>query len=120
MIILHIIIRVQVNNLAPRAVSKEGHQAARQHHRRERPPGIAPASPPPPADRHHHRTPRPQEGHLAQERPLDRKSTRLNSSHLGISYAVFCLKKKKRYLIPTPNNITTNFSLSSTTTTYPS
>src|SRR5258705_6766443 len=27
----------------------------------------------------------------------DRKSTRLNSSHLGISYAVFCLKKKKTY-----------------------
>src|SRR5205814_8796668 len=27
----------------------------------------------------------------------DRKSTRLNSSHLGISYAVFCLKKKKNY-----------------------
>src|SRR5256885_3890019 len=27
--------------------------------------------------------------------PLDRKSTRLNSSHLAISYAVFCLKKKK-------------------------
>src|SRR5256885_7282619 len=27
--------------------------------------------------------------------PLDRKSTRLNSSHLVISYAVFCLKKKK-------------------------
>src|SRR5437899_4913989 len=26
----------------------------------------------------------------------DRKSTRLNSSHLGISYAVFCLKNKKR------------------------
>src|ERR1039458_6973142 len=26
----------------------------------------------------------------------DRKSTRLNSSHLGISYAVFCLKKKRR------------------------
>src|SRR5437899_5569218 len=26
----------------------------------------------------------------------DRKSTRLNSSHLGISYAVFCLKKKNR------------------------
>src|SRR5437763_7042009 len=29
--------------------------------------------------------------------PLDRKSTRLNSSHRCISYAVFCLKKKKRY-----------------------
>src|SRR5699024_12813548 len=27
----------------------------------------------------------------------DRKSTRLNSSHVSISYAVFCLKKKKRY-----------------------
>src|SRR3712207_7761291 len=27
--------------------------------------------------------------------PLDRKSTRLNSSHANISYAVFCLKKKK-------------------------
>src|SRR5256885_12424464 len=31
----------------------------------------------------------------AQESPQDRKSTRLNSSHLVISYAVFCLKKKK-------------------------
>src|SRR5947199_7146814 len=31
------------------------------------------------------------------ELPPDRKSTRLNSSHLGISYAVFCLKKKKIY-----------------------
>src|SRR5262245_63512039 len=28
----------------------------------------------------------------------DRKSTRLNSSHLGISYAVFCLKKKKSHI----------------------
>src|SRR5438045_7710238 len=27
---------------------------------------------------------------------IDRKSTRLNSSHLGISYAVFCLKKKTK------------------------
>src|SRR5262245_66577181 len=32
---------------------------------------------------------------LARESVRDRKSTRLNSSHLGISYAVFCLKKKK-------------------------
>src|SRR5690625_6232660 len=30
------------------------------------------------------------------ERHLDRKSTRLNSSHVAISYAVFCLKKKKK------------------------
>src|ERR1039458_6172182 len=38
----------------------------------------------------------------------DRKSTRLNSSHLGISYAVFCLKKKKitrqRVTLPVPQN----------------
>src|SRR5437899_7949629 len=32
---------------------------------------------------------------FAGEAAADRKSTRLNSSHLGISYAVFCLKKKK-------------------------
>src|SRR5438094_7784023 len=31
----------------------------------------------------------------AAQRPADRKSTRLNSSHRTISYAVFCLKKKK-------------------------
>src|SRR2546426_4643636 len=31
--------------------------------------------------------------------PGDRKSTRLNSSHLVISYAVFCLKKKKKKII---------------------
>src|SRR5690625_6696779 len=36
------------------------------------------------------------QGHLgaAQCLPLDRKSTRLNSSHVAISYAVFCLKKR--------------------------
>src|SRR5437773_6196523 len=33
---------------------------------------------------------------LGFERALDRKSTRLNSSHITISYAVFCLKKKKQ------------------------
>src|SRR5699024_9301881 len=37
------------------------------------------------------RMPSPAEGSL---NPLDRKSTRLNSSHVSISYAVFCLKKK--------------------------
>src|SRR5438045_7116050 len=34
-------------------------------------------------------------------RPPDRKSTRLNSSHLGISYAVFCLKKKNYGMLHT-------------------
>src|SRR5437870_8195765 len=34
----------------------------------------------------------------------DRKSTRLNSSHVAISYAVFCLKKKKERVRYTPND----------------
>src|SRR3712207_3585344 len=49
------------------------------------------------------RNPLLQEGEAGAEAPapptladfLDRKSTRLNSSHANISYAVFCLKKKK-------------------------
>src|SRR3712207_7047428 len=56
------------------------------------------------------RDPRADDAHIAWARPLafnvgaynlvlDRKSTRLNSSHANISYAVFCLKKKKN--IPT-------------------
>src|ERR1039458_335696 len=36
--------------------------------------------------------------------PVDRKSTRLNSSHLGISYAVFCLKKNTRRSPVFPND----------------
>src|SRR5947209_15754796 len=36
------------------------------------------------------------EGAAAEKQALDRKSTRLNSSHANISYAVFCLKKKKK------------------------
>src|SRR2546429_6924868 len=38
--------------------------------------------------------------HTAGIRLLDRKSTRLNSSHGYISYAVFCLKKKKKLINP--------------------
>src|SRR5207302_7687546 len=34
--------------------------------------------------------------HAFEDHGLDRKSTRLNSSHVKISYAVFCLKKKKQ------------------------
>src|SRR3712207_8025973 len=36
----------------------------------------------------------------ADVKDLDRKSTRLNSSHANISYAVFCLKKKKHIIDP--------------------
>src|SRR5688500_19821462 len=46
----------------------------------------------------------------SEERQRDRKSTRLNSSHLVISYAVFCLKKKKnrRQLRPSQNGTPRN------------
>src|SRR3712207_6984171 len=37
-------------------------------------------------------------GTVDSERTRDRKSTRLNSSHANISYAVFCLKKKIEYM----------------------
>src|SRR6267378_6775963 len=55
--------------------------------------------------RPHRRLPSPPR-HRA-ERPGDRKSTRLNSSHVEISYAVFCLKKKKKSK-PLPVNIEKN------------
>src|SRR5262245_62506814 len=41
-----------------------------------------------------------QRHHVVAVPAEDRKSTRLNSSHLGISYAVFCLKKKKTIDVP--------------------
>src|SRR5688572_32424549 len=44
------------------------------------------------ASRNHHR----QNAHRCRAGAEDRKSTRLNSSHSQISYAVFCLKKKKK------------------------
>src|SRR4051812_49924588 len=50
--------------------------------RRARPAGVGPLRGPPRARR-------------GARRRADRKSTRLNSSHMSISYAVFCLKKKK-------------------------
>src|SRR2546429_1253869 len=40
--------------------------------------------------------------------PRDRKSTRLNSSHGYISYAVFCLKKKKLSYVQTAHTVTSN------------
>src|SRR5690606_41378244 len=57
-------------------------------------PGAVPAG----ARRGSRRTPCPRcpVSSAAPTCPLDRKSTRLNSSHVKISYAVFCLKKKKQ------------------------
>src|SRR5437773_9737658 len=56
-----------------------------------------------------HELPDEQKAHQSSEAlgpvSLDRKSTRLNSSHITISYAVFCLKKKnKRHNIASLNN----------------
>src|ERR1035441_10819970 len=50
---------------------------------------------------------------IDDDRIRDRKSTRLNSSHLGISYAVFCLKKKK---IKTHDSKQLSYALSSKST----
>src|SRR5690242_21034864 len=56
--------------------------------------------------------------HIQTPRPQDRKSTRLNSSHMSISYAVFCLKKKKKNSSNTshhrrsPHNLCSSPSLS--------
>src|SRR3989337_230283 len=43
-----------------------------------------------------------QYGSISYAVSLDRKSTRLNSSHGSISYAVFCLKKKNTHMRPSP------------------
>src|SRR5690242_21631750 len=51
-----------------------------------------------------HRSPRLRAARV--EANEDRKSTRLNSSHMSISYAVFCLKKKKK---TTQSNLITTF-----------
>src|SRR5438067_8664388 len=48
----------------------------------------------------------PYETPAEQRQPAgDRKSTRLNSSHVSISYAVFCLKKKKKHKLNSPTHI---------------
>src|SRR5438067_10726187 len=51
------------------------------------------------ADAEHERNSASRALQIAQEHKADRKSTRLNSSHVSISYAVFCLKKKKKKAI---------------------
>src|SRR5438067_5796087 len=47
----------------------------------------------------------PWAGAASSPRAPDRKSTRLNSSHVSISYAVFCLKKKKKNNKKTQNHV---------------
>src|SRR5205807_10537813 len=76
-----------------RALLVGGHQRGDRgaHHGRDDEAGVA--------NRHHgaaHDRQPPAVAGLGRDR-RDRKSTRLNSSHLVISYAVFCLKKKKKH-----------------------
>src|SRR5205814_8587950 len=70
--------------------SRGAEQPARPAARRPRAAGDQPCREPAGDPRHGERRSR-----RARAWRQDRKSTRLNSSHLGISYAVFCLKKKK-------------------------
>src|SRR5438034_7935574 len=64
------------------------------------------ARPAAPADDPHGEGQGAGESHAARRphRHRDRKSTRLNSSHTVISYAVFCLKKKKRHTVSSNNS----------------
>src|SRR5690606_41762820 len=76
------------SDLGIRRRREEGHAQGREHRRRVRGP-----------DRRIRRDPVCPQGRLKRSRKKpphgrDRKSTRLNSSHVKISYAVFCLKKK--------------------------
>src|SRR5690349_23409913 len=66
----------------------------RRHRPHQRPRPVANSPPSPSTARHTARRPSSTSGTPPTE-PVDRKSTRLNSSHVEISYAVFCLKKKK-------------------------
>src|SRR5262245_18993319 len=59
------------------------------------PQSPSPGWPPPTRTGAHTRRSDPPDRNRPPQPDQDRKSTRLNSSHLGISYAVFCLKKKK-------------------------
>src|SRR3712207_8774421 len=72
-------------------------------------PGVAdPRGPRPGVGRAGDRGPGPRDAGIASrgaqrargDRAADRKSTRLNSSHANISYAVFCLKKKVKRTLP--------------------
>src|SRR2546426_4054997 len=81
------------STLFPYTTLFRSHRATRRRTRgRPRPPAAAPRPTGRPRSADHVRTGSAGKGSTAR----DRKSTRLNSSHLVISYAVFCLKKKKK------------------------
>src|SRR5256885_11905326 len=71
----------------------------------------------PRAARGHERGDRGEPRDRAPQAGVDRKSTRLNSSHLVISYAVFCLKKKIISLTYVPSHVSSSHLLSLRTLT---
>src|SRR5690606_41512790 len=75
----------------PRRLRPVAGEGARPGHQGDDRPGPEPQLGPPPVV---HRE--PLQPRQPARRLVDRKSTRLNSSHVKISYAVFCLKKKTR------------------------
>src|SRR3712207_6847184 len=68
-------------------------------HRADRPEDGEPLSPRRPFAGPAAGTPAPHDGRVGTPGDPDRKSTRLNSSHANISYAVFCLKRKNTTLM---------------------
>src|SRR3712207_8354172 len=83
---------LSLHDALPISARRPRRRAPRARPRRADPRGRGTARPTAPAPPDH---PNPQGPYLPCRRRLDRKSTRLNSSHANISYAVFCLKKKK-------------------------
>src|SRR5438874_3737369 len=81
----------------PAARNRSARKSAAQHRPRATPRAARPRAvhvrSVPPGTRSADDCPR---GNIDDAHPPDRKSTRLNSSHVEISYAVFCLKKKKK------------------------
>src|SRR3712207_8786982 len=75
---------------APAVRTGEGQDGRREGQRGDR--GLEPTDRP---ERERRARGREQSADHRRRRPEDRKSTRLNSSHANISYAVFCFKKKK-------------------------
>src|SRR5437773_2882289 len=81
---------------SPRGWRRTSRKAAGSTSRSQRTQRLARPNHDGPLGHPHCGPPRRNRLHGGAELPTDRKSTRLNSSHITISYAVFCLKKKKQ------------------------
>src|SRR5688572_31723276 len=84
------------STLFPYTTLFRSHQPARESPRYARPRRAAQAARPDPGQETDQRARFRRQAADRRHQAVDRKSTRLNSSHSQISYAVFCLKKKKK------------------------